>query len=372
MSDTIQSVVMPKWGLAMQEGTLTDWHIAEGDSIAPGKEICDIETSKIANAMEATITGTVKRLVAKPGDTLPVGALLAVVVDGDASDADIDAFVQKFEDEFAELMAAAEASAPKAQSVEIDGRRINYLEMGQEGPAIVFVHGFGGDLNNWMFNQPMLAEKHRTFALDLPGHGASGKAVGDGSFAMLVDTVHKFLDAVGLDKAHLVGHSLGGGIAIGVAQAAPAKVASLTLISPAGLGPDISMEYINGFIGAQRRNDMKPVLSMLFADPELVTRDMVNEVLKFKRLDGVEAALKTIAGAVFAGGKQAAVLRDGLAGLSMPVHIIWGEQDRILPPAHGEGLGGQVKVTKASDAGHMAHMEIAGEVTKAIEAAAGA
>ena len=371
MTDTIQSVVMPKWGLAMQEGVLTDWHVAVGDTIAPGKEVCDIETSKIANALEATISGTVKRLVAKPGETLPVGALLAVVVEGDASDADIDAFVQKFEDEFAELMAAAEASAPKAESVEIDGRKINYLQMGQEGPAVVFIHGFGGDLNNWMFNQPMLAEKHRTYALDLPGHGASGKAVGDGSFAMLTDTMVKFLDAVGLDQAHLVGHSLGGAIAIAVAKAAPAKVASLTLISPAGLGPEINMDYVTGFIGAQRRNDMKPVLSMLFANPDLVTRDMVNEVLKFKRLDGVETALKTIAGAVFAGGKQAADLRGTLAGLEVPVQIVWGELDRILPPAHADGLPAGIKVTKVGKVGHMAHMEVAGDLNKAIEAAAG-
>lgn len=370
MTDAIQSVVMPKWGLAMQEGTLTDWHIAEGDTIAPGKEICDIETSKIANALEATISGIVKRLVAKPGETLPVGALMAVVVNGAASDADIDAFVKKFEDEFAELMAAAEAAAPKAASVDIDGRKINYLQMGQEGPAVVFIHGFGGDLNNWMFNQPNLAEKHRTYALDLPGHGASGKAVGDGSFGMLSDTVVKFLDAVDIDKAHLVGHSLGGAIAIAVAKAAPGRVASLTLVSPAGLGSEINMDYINGFIGAQRRNDMKPVLSMLFADPELVTRDMVNEVLKFKRLDGVEQALKTISGSVFAGGSQAAQLRDALSGISVPVKIVWGAQDKILPPSHGDGLGGNVSVTKAPNVGHMAHMEIAGEVTKLIEAAA--
>ena len=369
MSDAIQAVVMPKWGLAMQEGTLTEWHIAEGDTIAPGQEICDIETSKIANALEATISGSVKRLVADPGSTLPVGALMAVVVNGDASDADIDAFVQKFEEEFAELMAAAEAAAPKAQSAEIDGRKINYLVVGQEGPAVVFIHGYGGDLNNWMFNQPNLAEKHRTFALDLPGHGASGKDVGDGSLQMMIDTVNQFLDVIDAGKAHLVGHSLGGAIAIGVAAAAPDKVASLTLVSPAGLGSEINMDYISGFIEASRRKGMKDVLSMLFADPELVSRDMVNEVLKFKRLDGVENALKTIAGSVFAGGSQAASLRDTLAGLSVPVQIVWGEKDQILPPSHGEGLGGSVKVTTLPNVGHMGHMEVSGDVNKLIEAA---
>jgi pyruvate dehydrogenase E2 component (dihydrolipoamide acetyltransferase) len=132
------------------------------------------------------------------------------------------------------------------------------------------------------------------------------------------------------------------------------------------------MAYIDGFIGAQRRNDMKPVLQMLFGVPELVTRDMVNEVLKFKRLDGVEGALKAISAAVFAGGRQAADLRGKLAGLDVPVQVIWGEADQILPPAHGDGLPAGVKVTKVGRVGHMGHMEVAGDLNKAIEAATGA
>ncbi len=371
MSDAIQAVVMPKWGLAMQEGVLTEWHIAEGDSISPGQEICEIETSKIANAMEATIKGTVQRLVAEPGKTLPVGALLAVVVDGSADDGDIDAFVAKFEEEFAEMMAAAEAAAPKAASVEIDGRKINYLQMGQEGVPVVFIHGYGGDLNNWMFNQPELVEKAQTYALDLPGHGASSKDVGDGSMAMMVATVKGFLEALDLTGAHLVGHSMGGAVAIGVAAEAGDRVASLTLVSPAGLGSDINMDYINGFIGAARRKDMKPVLSMLFADADLVSRDMVNEVLKFKRLDGVEAALTAIRDSIFAGGAQADQVRDKLEGLSIPVTIIWGAEDKILPPSHADGIGGSAKVDKKPNVGHMAHMEVASDVTKAIEAQLG-
>ena len=100
---------------------------------------------------------------------------------------------------------------------------------------------------------------------------------------------------------------MGGAVALSLALDAPDRVASATLIAPAGLGAEINSGYIDGFIGAQKRKDLKPHLEALFADPELVTRDLVEDVLKFKRLDGVEAALKTIAGAFFPGGRQARV-----------------------------------------------------------------
>jgi pyruvate dehydrogenase E2 component (dihydrolipoamide acetyltransferase) len=131
------------------------------------------------------------------------------------------------------------------------------------------------------------------------------------------------------------------------------------------------MDYIQGFIDAGRRKAMQPVLEMLFADPGLVSRDMVEEVLRFKRLDGVEAALKAVAGAAFAGGRQAAVLADRLGELAMPVQVIWGEADRIVPASHGRALPSQVTVHVMKDVGHMAHMEAAGDVNRLIAEVAG-
>jgi pyruvate dehydrogenase E2 component (dihydrolipoamide acetyltransferase) len=367
----ILPIVMPKWGLAMQEGTLTKWLVKEGDTIKQGQEICDIETSKIANAMESTVAGTLRRRIAAEGVTLPVKALMGIVIEGSVADAEIDAFITKYEEEFAAAAAAEAESGPKNQSIDVGGTPINYLKMGDGGVPIVFIHGFGGDLNNWMFNQPDLAAKQATYALDLPGHGASGKEVKDGSVAGLAKTLHGFLDAVKIDKAHLVGHSLGGAIALALATAHPERVASLTLISSAGLGADVNIGYIEGFIGATGRKDIKPQLEKLFADPSLVNRDMIDEILKFKRLDGVEGALKTISGAVFPGGKQSAVLRDKLAQVKVPVQVIFGAKDQIVPPAHASGLPGSAKVHTFDNAGHMPHMEAAGEVNRLIGAQVG-
>jgi pyruvate dehydrogenase E2 component (dihydrolipoamide acetyltransferase) len=354
----------------MLEGTLTKWLVKEGDTIKQGQEICDIETSKIANAMESTVAGTLRRQIVGEGTTLPVKALMGIVTEGSVGDGDIDAFIKKYEEEFAATAAAEAEAGPKNQSVDVAGTAVNYLKMGEGGVPIVFIHGFGGDLNNWMFNQPDLAGSRATYALDLPGHGASAKDVKDGSVAGLAKLVLGFLDALKIDKAHLVGHSLGGAVALQLALSSPARVASLTLLSSAGLGPDVNMGYIEGFIAASGRRDTKPQLEKLFADPSLVSRDMIDEILKFKRLDGVDAALKAISGAVFPGGKQAAVLRDKLSQVKVPVQVIFGAKDQIVPPKHAEGLPASVKVHTLENAGHMPHMEAAGEVNRLIGAQA--
>ena len=80
MSD-IRTLEMPKWGLSMEEGVLARWAIQEGDRFAKGQEICEIETSKIVNVLEAPFAGTLRRIIARVGDTLPVGAVLALVAD---------------------------------------------------------------------------------------------------------------------------------------------------------------------------------------------------------------------------------------------------------------------------------------------------
>ena len=131
------------------------------------------------------------------------------------------------------------------------------------------------------------------------------------------------------------------------------------------------MEYIDGFIEASRGKKLEPVLQMLVANPALVTRDMIEDVLKFKRIDGVEAALKKMRDAIFPGGRQADALRDSLGKVKAPVQVIVGAQDRIIPAAHAKGLPGNVKVHVIDNAGHMPHMEASSEVNRLIEEIAG-
>ncbi len=364
----IHPVVMPKWGLAMAEGTVVEWHIVEGSEVGAGDDLLDIETTKITNVVESSHAGLLRRQVAAEGATLPVGALLAVMAEAEVPDAEIDAFIADFNANFEVAAAEAEATAPEPQIIDAGGVAINLLRMGKaDGPPIVLIHGFGGDLNNWMFNQPMLAERHSVYALDLPGHGRSSKDVGAGDLTMLSTTLLAALDTLGIEAAHLAGHSLGGAISMQAALDNPARAASLTLVASAGLGPDIDMDYIEGFVRAGRRKEMKQVLQALFADPGLVSRDMVEELLKYKRLDGVDRALTAISGAVFAGGRQTGVLGHRLHELGIPMQVIWGAEDQIIPAAHAREVPATVKAHVLQGAGHMVHMEKAGEVNALIE-----
>jgi pyruvate dehydrogenase E2 component (dihydrolipoamide acetyltransferase) len=370
MSDQIKPIVMPKWGLAMQEGMVAKWLVEQGAEIKAGDEILDIETSKIANVFESPVAGPLRRVVVGEGETVPVGALLGVVADSSVPDADLDAFVARFQEEFAAHAADAGAAAPEPEAVEAGGRRIRYLALGEgERAPIVFIHGFGGDLNNWQFNQEALAAERATYALDLPGHGGSTKDLGAGhaDVGALAGAVRDFMDAKGIAKAHLVGHSLGGAIALELALNLPDRVASVTAICSAGLGPEINMAYVDGFMAAKRRKQLQPVLELLVADPDMVSREMIEDVLKFKRLDGVEAALNRIVDDTFAGGRQAFQLTGRLRELTVPVQVIWGRQDRIIPVRHSEDLPSRVHVQVFDDAGHMVHMEKAAEVNELIE-----
>jgi len=172
---------------------------------------------------------------------------------------------------------------------------------------------------------------------------------------------------MGLDEVDLVGHSLGGLVSANLATRGGAVVKSLTLISPAGFGDEISSQYIDGFVAAISRRDLKPVLQMLFADPGLVNRSMIDDLLKYRRLDGVQATLEALTGVLFAKGKQSFNITDKLAELDLPIQIIWGEIDQVLSVSHAHALEG-AEVEIIENAGHMAQMEAASRVNELIDA----
>ena len=372
MTSPIAAITMPKWGLTMTEGKIVKWLKPPGATFAQGDELLEIETSKITNVMEAEADGTLLRVVAPEGSTLPIGALLAVIAPENTPAADIEAFVAGFV--VAEPSeATSETEAPTPRDLDAAGQRLRILEMGTGSAVpVLLLHGFGADLNSWMFTQSALAESARTIALDLPGHGGSAKDVGAGDADALTGAVEAALAALGIARAHLVGHSLGGAVAASLAARRPDRVASLTLIAAAGLGPDINAAFIDGFIRAARRKDATEVLQLLVHDPALVSRTMVEDVLRYKRLDGVPAALETIAHAWFAGGRQTLDLVAAITALTMPVQVIWGRDDRIIPVAHAKALaarqgqqrGQQVHIL--AQAGHLPHMEKSGEVNRLI------
>jgi pyruvate dehydrogenase E2 component (dihydrolipoamide acetyltransferase) len=366
MADSrIRPIVMPKWGLSMSAGKVTSWLMKPGARVEVGDELLEVETEKIASVIEAGDVGTLRRIIGEPGTVYPVKALLGVLADDDVTDTEIDAFVAGY------VMPAAaaeeEEAGPQYLFADLPFGRVRFAKRGEGNAAIVLVHGFGGDLDNWLFNIDALAQQATVYAFDLPGHGQSSKDITDPTLRGLSQALVAFMDVAGVGTAHLVGHSLGGAVAMQTVIDAPHRVRSLSLIGSAGLGPEINAGYIEAFITAASRRELKSALEHLFARKELVSRQLVDDVLKYKRLDGVDEALKKLSSALFSGGRQQAQLGDALRDANIPILVVWGEDDEIIPARHATTLVGKARTHVIGGAGHMVQMEAANAVNSLLK-----
>ncbi|ALN72427.1 acetoin dehydrogenase dihydrolipoyllysine-residue acetyltransferase subunit [Aureimonas sp. AU20] len=235
-----------------------------------------------------------------------------------------------------------------------------------EGTPIVLLHGFGSESASW---RPLLAEfagGNPVLGLDLPAHGGS-VARGAAGFDALVSGVEETLVALGLASCHLVGHSLGGAVATAVAAGLSVDTRSLMLLAPAGFGPDIDTAFAEGFARAVDEAPIRSWLRHLVSDPAAISDGFVRATAR-GRADGVQAEAQTrLVGSLFSNGAQHFTVRDLVDSLAMPVKIVAGAEDRVVPVRHFTGLPGTLALHVFPRTGHMPQFEQRAAVARLLQ-----
>lgn len=228
------------------------------------------------------------------------------------------------------------------------------LRKGQ-GDPVVMIHGFGADHNSWRMLVAGAALSRPILAVDLPGHGRSPGGVT--SLADIASAVAAALAEEGVTAADLVGHSLGAAVAVAVAAEADFRVRSLFLISPAGLGPEINGDFLAGFCDARGEDELARWMALLVAEPADLHSAFAQVTAETRRQPGVAEAQQRIARHVFPHGKQTFSVRAALAGLTVPIQVVFGAADRIIPARHMAGLPDTIGQRLLPAVGHMPHVE---------------
>lgn len=236
---------------------------------------------------------------------------------------------------------------------------------GGDGPPALLLHGFGADRLSWLANQGEIGRVATVLTLDLPGHGASPFG-GDASLEATAAAVAAALDGAGLGPVHLVGHSLGGAVAVTLAATRPDLARSLALIAPAGLGAPVSPDFLALYPEAETPEAAEAVMRTLVARPRLVNRMMVARVLEQLAAPGARTALRAFAATLAGIGPALAPHAAAVAAGTLPRLVVWGDGDTIVPrdPDRLTAFGGEVVVVEG--AVHLPHVENARAVNEAL------
>ncbi|MBZ9708285.1 alpha/beta fold hydrolase [Mesorhizobium sp. ESP7-2] len=230
---------------------------------------------------------------------------------------------------------------------------LHATERGAGSKTIVLLHGFGGCHDIWHEVVPSLSPAARTLAYDLPGHGLSLDFPGAGPAKVAAKAVLADLTARSVRRVHLVGHSMGGAVATLMALAEPERVASLTLLAPGGFGAEINGPLLRRFAAARHPSDIRACLVAMSGPLTRPIDHTVDALGDMRRRPGQVEKLIEIAAAMTSDDRQGVIPRDRLDTLTMPVMVVWGSDDSVLPSTHTDNLPARFHVHHVLGAGHM-------------------
>jgi pimeloyl-ACP methyl ester carboxylesterase len=264
------------------------------------------------------------------------------------------------------------AAKAEAKAVTLHGRSVSYVAAG-EGPVLLLVHGMAGASENWRSVIEPLARAHTVIAPDFPGHGESAPGGGDYSLGSLATGLRDLLVTLGHDRATLIGHSLGGGVAMQFAYQFPEMVERLVLVSSGGLGPEVSpilraaalpgadlFIAATASIGQKAGSAIGRGLAALGMHPGADIAEVARGYGSLADPERRRAFLATNRAVVGTEGQRVAAADRLYLADALPLLIVWGERDPIIPVHHArethEALPGS-RLEVFEDAGHMPQLE---------------
>jgi pimeloyl-ACP methyl ester carboxylesterase len=266
-------------------------------------------------------------------------------------------------------------SVPTIERVEVllHGQRVNFTIAGQ-GPAVVLVHGVAGRAAQWDQTVRLLAASHTVVAPDLLGHGESAKPRGDYSLGAHASGIRDLLVGLNIERASIVGHSLGGGIAMQFAYQFPERCERLVLVSSGGLGEEVhpmlraatlpGAEFVLPVVAHPRLVQSAAILPRALGKLGLRTGPDLNEIARgYQSLANAEARsafIHTLRGVIDPTGQRVSATDRLYLASKMPSLVVWGGRDRIIPVAHArpahEGMPGS-RLELFEDAGHFPQLD---------------
>ena len=255
----------------------------------------------------------------------------------------------------------------------LHGHDITYRSAGS-GPTLLLVHGIAGSAATWDDVLPWLAERSHVIAPDLPGHGGSAKPRGDYSLGAYASGLRDLLDVLGLERATVVGHSLGGGVAMQFAYQFPQRCERLVLVSSGGLGREVhailraaalpGAEWILPLLCAAGVRDAVDGVARFLARSGLRAGPDLQEAWRgFCSLadsDGRQAFIHTLRTIVDTDGQRVSATDRLYLAAEVPTMIVWGERDRMIPASHARAAHQAIPGSRLeifADAGHFPHRE---------------
>ena len=256
-------------------------------------------------------------------------------------------------------------------TVSVNGHRIAYLDEGQ-GHPVILIHGYGGSMWQWEYQQIPLAGQFRVITPDLIGSGLSDKPNLDYRPEELIESIRSLMDALGLPTATLIGNSMGGGVAIGMALTHPDRVSRLVLIDSLPdhvrerLASPLMQRALNTsvpawlarfgalFVGSRT---MEAVLKEIIYDHTLVTPTVLDRSNRNRQREDMITPLMSLRDSLPLWEQQFAPRFKDVHHSTL---ILWGEQDRLFPPQVGRDLQAtipQARLIIIPDAGHIPQWE---------------